>query len=66
MKRWRPRARGRVNRIRKRTCHITLELVEPSESRAPAARDRRESDTYSAEPPKAAARNPETTEEARA
>jgi large subunit ribosomal protein L22 len=63
MKRWRPRARGRVNRIRKRTCHITLELVEPSESRAPAARDRRESDTYSAEPPKAAARNTQTVGE---
>ncbi len=24
MKRWRPRARGRATRIRKRTCHITL------------------------------------------
>ena len=23
LKRWRPRARGRVNRIRKRTCHVT-------------------------------------------
>jgi large subunit ribosomal protein L22 len=27
MKRWRPRARGRAARIRKRTCHITLTLV---------------------------------------
>ena len=27
MKRWRPRARGRVARIRKRTCHITIELA---------------------------------------
>ena len=24
LKRWKPRARGRVNRINKRTCHITL------------------------------------------
>ena len=32
MKRWRARARGRVARIRKRTCHITVTLVE-----APAA-----------------------------
>ena len=24
MKRWRPRARGRATRIRKRTCHITV------------------------------------------
>src|SRR3989304_5963491 len=23
LKRWKPRARGRVNRIRKRTCHVT-------------------------------------------
>jgi large subunit ribosomal protein L22 len=31
LKRWKPRARGRVNRIRKRTCHITLVLVEQPE-----------------------------------
>jgi large subunit ribosomal protein L22 len=30
LKRWRPRARGRVNRIRKRTCHITI-VVAPAE-----------------------------------
>ena len=29
LKRWRARARGRVNRIRKRTCHITI-LVGPA------------------------------------
>src|SRR5690348_14722603 len=29
LKRWRARARGRVNRIRKRTCHITL-IVSPA------------------------------------
>src|SRR5207247_1575100 len=28
LKRWRARARGRVARIRKRTCHITIELVQ--------------------------------------
>ena len=28
LKRWKPRARGRVNRIRKRTCHVTLMLAE--------------------------------------
>ena len=33
LKRWRARARGRANRIRKRTCHITVVL-------APAAPDR--------------------------
>jgi ribosomal protein L22 len=39
LKRWKPRARGRVNRIRKRTCHVTLVLVEQPEERA--ARRRR-------------------------
>jgi large subunit ribosomal protein L22 len=29
LKRWRARARGRVNRIRKRTCHITIKLAPP-------------------------------------
>ncbi|MGH9169679.1 MAG: 50S ribosomal protein L22 [Acidimicrobiales bacterium] len=31
MKRWRPRARGRASRIRKRTCHITLILTRMPE-----------------------------------
>jgi len=38
LKRWKPRARGRVNRIRKRTCHVTLVLVEQPEERAPRRR----------------------------
>jgi large subunit ribosomal protein L22 len=42
IKRWRARARGRVARIKKRTCHITIALavpegVEAAVSRAPAA-----------------------------
>ena len=37
-KRWKPRARGRVNRIRKRTCHVTLILSEPA---APKGGERR-------------------------
>ena len=37
MKRWRARARGRVARIRKRTCHITVKLAERPDSAAPAA-----------------------------
>ncbi len=28
IKRWRPRARGRVSSIKKRTCHITVKLAE--------------------------------------
>jgi large subunit ribosomal protein L22 len=32
MKRWRARARGRVARIRKRTCHITVTLAERQQS----------------------------------
>jgi ribosomal protein L22 len=37
MKRWRPRARGRVARIRKRTCHITIELAQSPAALAAAA-----------------------------
>jgi len=31
LKRWRARARGRVNRIRKRTCHITIVVAQSVE-----------------------------------
>ncbi len=34
MKRWRARARGRVARIRKRTCHITIKLAPAPEPAA--------------------------------
>jgi large subunit ribosomal protein L22 len=40
LKRWKPRARGRVNRIFKRTCHITIELAQnpkAGQQRAPRA-----------------------------
>ena len=33
LKRWRARARGRVNRIRKRTCHITIVVAAVEERR---------------------------------
>ena len=32
IKRWRARARGRVARIKKRTCHITIRLALPAEA----------------------------------
>jgi large subunit ribosomal protein L22 len=55
IKRWRARARGRVARIRKRTCHITVKLAEleaasepprrgaekPAEAEAPPAEESR-------------------------
>ena len=38
LKRWRPRARGRATRIRKRTCHITMIVSRMAEeARAPPA-----------------------------
>jgi large subunit ribosomal protein L22 len=36
LKRWRARARGRVARIKKRTCHITIALALPEEQVIPA------------------------------
>ena len=36
LKRWRARARGRVARIRKRTCHITVELAATNGATAAA------------------------------
>jgi large subunit ribosomal protein L22 len=42
LKRWRARARGRVARIRKRTCHITLVLEQaPERPGVPTRRGRR-------------------------
>jgi large subunit ribosomal protein L22 len=39
LKRWRPRARGRVNRINKRTCHVTVVLAAaPEEQPRPRRR----------------------------
>ena len=38
LKRWKPRAGGRVNRIRKRMCHVTIVLVEQPEQETPRRR----------------------------
>jgi len=38
LKRWRARARGRVARIKKRTCHITVHLALPGDGAIPEPR----------------------------
>jgi large subunit ribosomal protein L22 len=38
LKRWRARARGRVARINKRTCHITIQVAQSAPAVAPAER----------------------------
>ena len=40
LKRWRARARGRVGRIHKRTCHITISLALPTGGELPALIER--------------------------
>ena len=52
LKRWRARARGRVNRIFKRTCHITIKLGQ-LENVAPAGGRGRRGKAASAAAPKA-------------
>jgi large subunit ribosomal protein L22 len=42
MKRWRPRARGRATRIRKRTCHITIVVSRLPEDKLEQRRKRME------------------------
>ena len=50
LKRWRARARGRVNRIRKRTCHITVILEQAPESREPRKRRAAKDESSGAQP----------------
>ena len=50
LKRWRARARGRVARIRKRTCHITVLLAEAAVVEAPAPAEPPEAETAEATP----------------
>jgi large subunit ribosomal protein L22 len=70
LKRWRPRARGRVNRINKRTCHITIELVQnpnAGQKRAPrAAAATTEASAQTASSPAAAAEKPKRAAKPRA
>jgi ribosomal protein L22 len=57
VKRWRARARGRVARIRKRTCHITVRLTEnPKLKAAQAPPAKADESAAAASKPKAATR----------
>jgi len=66
LKRHRPRARGRVNAIMKRTCHITVELAQSQQALARAAEEAakpRRQRAPKAEPEAAEATETEETEE---
>jgi large subunit ribosomal protein L22 len=50
LKRWRARARGRVGRIKKRTCHITIALGQPGGEAIPEPIERPAPVTLTEEP----------------
>jgi large subunit ribosomal protein L22 len=71
IKRWRARARGRVARIRKRTCHITLKLAEnpavvERPKRSQRAATKKEAAAPAKQQPKPRARAPKKDEAAAA
>ena len=45
LKRWRARARGRIARIKKRTCHITVKVAAPETNGATPARPKQQTTT---------------------
>ena len=55
LKRWRARARGRVNRIRKRTCHITIVVTESPKAGRPRPQQQAKPQAEKAPQPEAAA-----------
>jgi large subunit ribosomal protein L22 len=58
IKRWRARARGRVARIKKHTCHVTIRLI-PSPEEAPTRRRKPQAEAAAAtQPASQAAREP--------
>ena len=60
LKRWRARARGRVNRIRKRTCHITV-VVAPVAERPRRDQGRKTGAPETTEAPVTETDKPDTT-----
>ena len=50
LKRWRARARGRVGRIKRRTCHITIALAQPGGEAIPEPIERPAPVTLTEEP----------------
>ena len=55
LKRWRARARGRVNRIKKRTCHVTIVVAESPKSGRPRPQKQAKPGAEQAPQPEAAA-----------
>ena len=70
LKRWRARARGRVARIRKRTCHITVKVAPAAEHVSAKPRQRavpaKAEEPQGEETPKRAARTKKKEQEATA
>ena len=52
LKRWKARARGRVARIKKRTCHITVTLAPARGYLSPRRRRRRQAEAEAPKPPR--------------
>jgi large subunit ribosomal protein L22 len=63
LKRWRARARGRVNRIRKRTCHITIVVAGSPQSGRPRPQKQAKPAAESAPTPETPAEDAPATEE---
>jgi large subunit ribosomal protein L22 len=61
IKRWRARARGRVARIQKKTCHVTIRLA-PAEADGAAARRPRTTEDTAVEPEAQPAEEPKAEE----
>ena len=63
LKRWRARARGRVNRIRKRTCHITIVVTESPKAGRPRPQKQAKPEAEKAPQPEATATEEAPAEE---